>query len=131
MEISIYPSPPYFFYISSAKILISNNLRIRDTPDSPQNLEPYELMRKIFQNKELAREFSSFGFSEPEQVRALAAGNWLEEPSHISSSLRLSPILGQGCSSQELEFFLWKAVENRGLSPVFGDARRMSVSFVA
>jgi hypothetical protein len=87
-------------------------LRVWDIPDSPQNLEPQELARKIFRDKELAAEdISRFELAEPALVDDAVAGNWLAEVSRISSSLRFSTVFSKGCSSQEVEFFLWKAVE--------------------
>ena len=45
---------PSFFSITSSKVLISFDLRLRNVSDGAQNLEPQGLASKILRNKELA-----------------------------------------------------------------------------
>jgi hypothetical protein len=90
----------YFFWADEAKFLILPDLPDIDILESRQNIADKRLTCKIFQNRELAA-FKRWDF-------AIAATSPL-----LSRTVPLCAlcILGQGCSSQAMDFFLWKVVE--------------------
>jgi hypothetical protein len=91
----------YFFWANAAKFLIPPDLPDLDILRSRQNIADKRLTCKIFQNKELAA-FDRWDF-------AIDA----KSPLLLSRTVPLCPpcIPGQGCTSQGMDFFLWKVVE--------------------
>ena len=105
--VQIPPSPPcfeqlhieYFFWANASKLLILPDLPDFDTPSTRQNIADKRLTRKIFQNRELAV-CLDFAIADTSPLLPLR-----------TVPLCAPCILGQGCSSQAMDFFLWKAVE--------------------
>lgn len=96
----IYPFT--IFLLCRPKIFVSLDLPRVDMSRCRQNLEPQALMARIFRNKDLA--------SDSRPLRGTVVANWLGEPS-ACSELALPGMLSKGCSSHELRFLLWRAVE--------------------